>query len=506
MRALKKGTYRTVPGEYYGTPKEIWGFRRKGTGKPRQIAKDFLAANADLLGLGKKISGLRFQKTIHSLSAHHLIFQQIYCKRRVHRAYVTVHVANDDRVYLAKNRAMPVDLITAKPKFDLSKKELVRRARRALPQKSRRSELQDMEEMWYPVEDRLIPVCRVRLARRLPAEEWIIYVNAATGGIVSKYDNLSWVKGRALVFQPSPTTALNGYEDLLNENMQPIKPPLQAYRLVTLWDLDGTGQLDGKRVSTMPTHPRHRIRRRSHDFLFESEQSGFEAANVYHHIDSAIYYLETLGYSGSKRIFKSPLKVNVNGTPEDNSWYSPWNKQLTFGTGDVDDAEDGETILHEFGHALQDAIVPDFGQSTESAAMGEGFGDYFAASFFAADKPERYRACVMTWDGLYAGLQTDSVTPCLRRVDHDWTYDDFDPDDDEHDNGEIWSATLWDIYNQLGGEMADRLIVESHFQLDGFTSFAKGARAIIDADRSLNRGRNAKALKSIFRKRKIRPV
>jgi hypothetical protein len=112
----------------------------------------------------------------------------------------------------------------------------------------------------------------------------------------------------------------------------------------------------------------------------------------------------------------------------------------------------------------------------------------------------------MTWDGLYAGLQTDSVTPCLRRVDHDWTYDDFDPDDDEHDNGEIWSATLWDIYNQLGGEMADRLIVESHFQLDGFTSFAKGARAIIDADRSLNRGRNAKALKSIFRKRKIRPV
>jgi hypothetical protein len=240
--------------------------------------------------------------------------------------------------------------------------------------------------------------------------------------------------------------------------------------------------------------------------LFESNQNGFEAASAYHHIDSAIYYLETLGYVGAKRIFKNPLKVNVNGTPEDNSWYSPWNKQLTFGTGEIDDGEDGETILHEFGHALQDAIVPDFGQSQEAAAMGEGFGDYFAASFFAAEKPERYQACVMTWDGLLIGLRAGSDPPCLRRVDHDWSYDDFNPDDGEHDNGEIWSATLWEIHNALGGEMADRLIVESHFQQDGFTSFAKGARAIIDVDRNLNQGRNAKALKKIFRKRRIGPI
>ena len=65
----------------------------------------------------------------------------------------------------------------------------------------------------------------------------------------------------------------------------------------------------------------------------------------------------------------------------------------------MDDAEDGETVLHEFGHALQDAICPDFGQSPEAAAMGEGFGDYFAGSFFAGRKPPAYRDAVMTWDG-----------------------------------------------------------------------------------------------------------
>lgn len=506
MRALRKGSYKIVPGEFYGTPKELWGFRKKGVGTPRSIARDFLKANAGLLGLDENLSGLRLQKVIASLSARHVIFQQIHRERRVHRAYVTVHVANDDRVYLAKNRAMPTDLLPAKAGFKLAQKELVRKARHALPQKARRSELQDVEEMWYPKNDRLLPVFRVRLARRRPAEEWIVYVNASTGGIVSKYDNIARVKGRALVFQPSPVTALDGHDELVDAGSQPVKPPLRAYRPVTLWDLDGTGYLDGKRVSTAPTHRRHRIRNRSHDFMLESGQKGFESVSVYHHIDSAIYYLETLGYVGSKRIFRKPLGVNVNGTPEDNSWYSPWNRQLTFGTGDIDDAEDGETVLHEFGHALQDAIVPDFGQSDEAAAMGEGFGDYFAASFFFEEKPARYRPCVMTWDGLLIGLESDLQPPSLRRVDHDWTYEHFNPDDGEHENGEIWSSTLWDVRNALGGETADRLIIESHFQLDGFTSFAKGARAIIDADRHLNRGRNANKLRALFRKRKIAPV
>jgi hypothetical protein len=77
--------------------------------------------------------------------------------------------------------------------------------------------------------------------------------------------------------------------------------------------------------------------------------------------------------------------------------------------------------------------------------------------------------------------------PCVRRRDSTLTYESFDhaAAADEHDNGEIWAATLWDIWHRVGKDVADRIIVESHFQLDGYTSFAKGARAILDAHRNI---------------------
>ena len=144
--------------------------------------------------------------------------------------------------------------------------------------------------------------------------------------------------------------------------------------------------------------------------------------------------------------------------------------------------------------------------------MGEGFGDYLAASFFADRKTKRRRMLlnvVMTWDGILCpDATTSNGAPCVRRVDRALTYESFDhaANADEHDNGEIWAATLWDIWKALGRQVADPIIVESHFQLDGFTTFAKGARAILDADRNLYRGKHLSALRKIFHRRGIGPV
>ena len=53
--------------------------------------------------------------------------------------------------------------------------------------------------------------------------------------------------------------------------------------------------------------------------------------------------------------------------------------ELRFGKGGVDDAEDAEVILHEYGHAIHFSQNFSFA-SEEAGAISEGFGDYWAVT------------------------------------------------------------------------------------------------------------------------------
>lgn len=421
MKRLARNRYKIVAGRYYGTPKELWGFRTETeSGGPESIAGKFLRANAALLGLSRDLAELqqRPARVIESLGATHVILQQTYLDMRIHRAYVTVHIDPKSCVYMAKNRAIPSHLLPAKPGKLGAKSTAVETARRAIDApRSACRQIGQTETLWYPYRDTLRPARKVRLHRSRPREEWIAYIDARTGHVLDLYDNLAALRGRARVFDPNPVIALGDHRRVTTAAGKPRKKlPDAAYETVYLRDLDESGYVQGKRVTTAPT--RGRMRRTDREFFFDARRrkshTGFKETMVYFHIDSAIRYLETLGYSGPRAIFTAPVAANVKGTRADNSWYSPGSRQLAFGTGSVDDAEDAETILHEFGHALQDAIVPDFGQSSQAAAMGEGFGDYFAASFFASKKDKLYETSVMTWDGV---TFDENDPPCVRRVD-----------------------------------------------------------------------------------------
>lgn len=505
MQPLREKSYKVIPGDQYGTPKEVWGFRAPaGSGSPQQVARRFLRANAALLGLAGIDRDVKLDRVVESLGARHVILQQQHRRIPIYRAYVTVHIGRDRRVYLVKNRAVPKAFLAERGRFKLGAEAARRRALRAIAAKHREIRPLGTEKRWFPRGHEILPAYRVWFHRARPREEWIIYVNAQTGGILSRYDNLSEARGAGRVFDPNPVIALGEWQTLLGPKRRPRRPPDEAYSNVALDDLDGRGHLDGARVTTRAT--RQRVTRRDLRFAFDARDSGFLETMAYFHIDRAIRYLESLGYRGRRAIFSTPMPVDANGTRQDNSWYSAGLRLLTFGTGGVDDAEDAEIVLHELGHAIQDAICPNFGQSQQAAAMGEGFGDYFAASFFAERKPAALRPLLMSWDSIADAV--GDQPPYLRRVDEPVTFESFDskPDADEHENGKIWSATLWDIRRALGRDVADRVVIESHFQLDGFTTFARGARAILDADQNLYRGRHAARLRRIFHRRGIGPV
>jgi hypothetical protein len=496
------GAHTAVEGENYGTPKEIYGLRCRTTGRtPRARAAAFLVDHHERLGLDPKLRDLELAIVRRGLGTDHVIYKQRVHDLRVRRGYVSVHLERGGRVYLVKNRAVP-ESKKPKPFKFRNVQKAIQIAKAHLPPGSRHL-LGPPEEMWFPVGPGFEPVFRVRLLRRRPREVVNVFVSARSFEVMLFHDNVAHVRGKGRVFDPSPVTALGDHHTLLR-GRRPLPPPPNTYKKVVLHDLEGNGFLQGTRVSTEFTHEKKRIRRKNHDFSdLGSADIGFDEVMVYHHIDSAIRYLERLGYRGERRIFDERLRVDVNGTREDNAWYDPSDRSLTFGTGEIDEAEDAETILHEFGHAVQDFICPEFGQAPEGWAIGEGFGDYFAGSYFADKKPPRYRDSVISWDGLIIGLEEGNEPPCLRRLDSELTFDDFKPRGDEHDNGVIWAATLWDVRRVLGARVADKVIIESHFQLDPFTNFERAARAILDANRVLNHDLHRQALRRVFRERRF---
>jgi hypothetical protein len=74
----------------------------------------------------------------------------------------------------------------------------------------------------------------------------------------------------------------------------------------------------------------------------------------------------------------------------------------------------------------------------EGAAMGEGFGDFLNASFFADWKPAWLRPAVSSWDCISWG----GNPPALRRPDGKKKYPHHICGE-EHEDGELWSACLW---------------------------------------------------------------
>ena len=112
--------------------------------------------------------------------------------------------------------------------------------------------------------------------------------------------------------------------------------------------------------------------------------------------------------------------VRVNQVGIDNSYSWDKHDMIRLGKGGVDDAEDAEVVVHEYGHAVHDAQVPGYGASLDAGAIGEAFGDYLAVTV-GLDADRQYgwpvrapRTCVMDWD---ATSYTSTVPHCLRRLD-----------------------------------------------------------------------------------------
>ncbi len=308
--------------------------------------------------------------------------------------------------------------------------------------------------------------------------------------------------GTGRVFLPNPVADLQ--DQSLTDQKDADYPALQdAYHLVPLTNLDGSGYLRGD-WANVRSETGALAYSKTNTFSYNRHDDQFEQVMAYYWVTEAQKYIQSLGFGSTRRpINMESQDIRINQWGQDNSY--SWDKHdvLRFGKGGVDDAEDAEVILHEYGHAMMDSQMTPFGfgTSVEAGSIGEGFGDYWAAPVSNVIAPTPDPACIADWDSV---SYTSSVPHCLRRVDTNLHYP-ADLNGLVHHDGQIWSRALWDIRDALGHVKADTIILEAQFSFAPNTTMPAAAQATVDAAQQLYGMPEANAVRAAFQARGILP-
>jgi Fungalysin metallopeptidase (M36) len=294
------------------------------------------------------------------------------------------------------------------------------------------------------------------------------------------------------IFLPNPVVTL--HDQSLTDRKDADYAALQpAYRIVALDHLDGSGYLQGDFVTVRGSGGR--AFEPDQRFLYGRSDTRFEQVMAYYAITRAQEYIQSLGFTD---IQSDGITVKVNQYGIDNSYFDPTKDLIRLGKGGVDDAEDLEVIWHEYGHAIQEAESPGFGVGHDAGSIGEGFGDYWAATMSQPVSGGYGVTCIADWDSV---SYTVDVPHCLRRVDTDLTVND--QNGRIHHDGQIWSRALWDIHTALGRTTADTIVLTAQYHFNPSTTFRDAALEVVDAARSVGGTAAANVARTAFEDRGI---
>jgi Zn-dependent metalloprotease len=451
-----------------GTHEGMFGELSQASGKrPAAAAREFLRANHALFSMRYDISDLNDAASFDTPMGSHAEFQQVFEGVPVFGARTTLQFDRGGVVVAVANTYVP-NVFVPSVQPAISKQEAINAAERAVGSSA---EPKSAADLVISAEDET-PTLTWRVTVATLGPTWELFVDAQSGAPIGEPRDINqYVNGTGQIFNVNAVVATrdNTLRDL-NDSAAAV--PSSAYSIVTLANLQGDGNLDGAYASSSRT--KKRVFNSSNSFIFDRTSDGFSEVMGYYYIDIAERYIQSLGFAN---INNRQQVFSVNRLNRDNSFYSPSTTEITYGLGGVDDAEDAEVILHEYGHSIQDNQVPGFGSSLEAGSMGEGFGDYWGASIGAQTSGGFQDLCIADWD---ATSYSSANPPCLRRLDSPKHY----PEDvvgEVHDDGEMWSAALWQIRGSIGAAKADRVILQAHFLLSPSASFNQGANALVTA-------------------------
>lgn len=319
---------------------------------------------------------------------------------------------------------------------------------------------------------------KIDMPGSVPLGDWEVYLACDNGEVFLIEDRLMRFNGVGMVFSPDPKTVLHD-TTLVDDDDNANAVPEEAYQQVELIEisLDDDNQyiLSGPWVDTEPTEDRARME--DSNFNFNREDNRFEEVMVYYHIDNQARYYQSLGFGD---YLPDPLLVNVNGVDEDVSFYSPQTGILTTGTGGVDDAEDADVLVHEYGHAIIYNIIGDW-RGGESELLSEGLCDYFAGDYSLNIDDEFQPFDIYDWDGHNEFWDGRVLNSTLK-------YDDI-AELNHHEAGQLWSSLLTEVLLRSNNRDSWNEIVLDHIAaLSDSTTIPLAAEALLQSDQELSEG------------------
>ena len=332
--------------------------------------------------------------------------------------------------------------------------------------------------MIYPSGAASVLAWHVVLPTAEPPADWNLIVDARTGAVVDSWNAIADANS-ASIYDPSPVQTAGtytGFNDANDANsaaltgarvtgfpltrLNPAVDTLKGdFADLTATGIDQTGTLPYTPGAAHVRHPGLRLHARRRPL-----RGGERLRRDHRRPDQ----------DSAAGLHRRQQSLDPGRRPlrqRDKSFYSSEDHALHFGDGGVDDAEDADIVLHEYGHSIQDNQVPGFGpgiSDTEQGAIGEGFGDFFAGMYYLEHGNATYQAnrryCIGEWDATsyndFTGANNGSG--CLRWIDGT---DEFDGTDigqypgtptEVHDDGRFWSAAMTCIFEGLGGNVAAR--------------------------------------------------
>lgn len=315
------------------------------------------------------------------------------------------------------------------------------------------------------------------------------------------YQSDTPVKG--MVFYPDPLTSANlFYGGLYRDQNDQDDPVLNNERQsveATATYRNGLFHLENKylKILDFSAPSVAPVTSSTGQFNYLRSQDGFEDYNTLYHISRFKHYVDSLGFG---QVANYAVEVDPHALNNaDQSFYIHSEKRIYLGEGGVDDAEDADVIVHEYGHAFINDAIPVLGSATnERAALEEALCDFFAYSYSAALNTNQDN-WVFNWDGhneFWAGR--------LAVSQKDYTTLSFSGSIYAHTD--ILVSCLREINQNCGRAVSTSLSVEALFRCNPNTSYRDFAHKMLEVEGLLYNKQYYQQVRSAFVRRAILPA